>query len=279
METIKTLLNKASEYLNNRIENPRLEAELLLAHVFKFDRVKIYIEMEKPVVENEIVEYRKLISLRANGTPSAYLTGKKEFYSMSFKVGPEVLIPRPDTEHLVDFIKKNAGSDSRSVLDIGTGSGILIICIAKMFKPELLMASDISQEAIDLAQENARLILGEEHGINFVMSDIFSNINNKFDLIVSNPPYITEEEYMNLDSSVRDYEPRTALLAGKDGLSEYKKIFKDALSFLNPGGMLLLEISDTVSQGVKELAKESGFSRTEIHKDYSGHNRVFCCRA
>lgn len=278
MYTIKELLDKTAAYFSEQgIESARLEAQLLMGRVLGLERVQLFMDLQRPLQNEEVARFRELVVRRVNGEPAAYIAGKKSFYRWDFTVNPAVLIPRPDTEHLVEeALRRKPGA--RSILDIGTGSGCLAVSLALLLEPERCLAVDISAEALEVASGNGRRLFAEEGRgacpIEFVQSDLFEKVSGQFDLIVSNPPYITEAEYAGLDRGVRDFEPGIALTAGEDGLSVYRRLLAEVSGYLQPGGLLLLEISDTVSDGVTDAGTRSGLTPVEIVRDFAGHRRV-----
>ncbi len=274
LKTIRDLLAKTRNFLAGKdFSNPRLEAELLLSYVLSTDRVHLYMDIDMPLSQDEVDRYRAVVLQRVTGKPVSYITGEKEFYSLSFMVNESVLIPRPDSEHLIDVVK-NRYSKIDSMFDIGTGSGVLAITLKKLLSIKTVVAVDISEGALQVASTNCEKILGEKAVIDFRVSDLYASVSEKFDLIVSNPPYVTEFEYDALDNTVRNFEPKTALVGGADGCFFYDKIIQGGKEHLNNGGVIVFEISDTVALQVQELALVNGFERAEIIKDYADHQRV-----
>jgi release factor glutamine methyltransferase len=257
------------------IPNPRLDAELLLAHLLKCKRIDLYTAHEKKIPEKDLAKYKELIRRRAAREPLQYITGETEFWGLPIKVTPEVLIPRPETELLVEEALKVPGS--KLILDIGTGSGCIAVALAKNLSDARIVATDISKEAIETARENAGLH-GVADRIEFVLANIapwrvFEAEGRRFDLIVSNPPYIPSDEFPNLQPEVRDFEPRKALDGGLDGLEVIRRILEEAPGFLRPGGLLLLEIGEGEADLLQNLKTETlllqGFK-----KDYGGVERI-----
>jgi release factor glutamine methyltransferase len=281
--TILNTINWATECLRSRgIGNSRLDAELLLSHVLNIDRIGLYINYDKPLDNIELNEFKRLIERRVCKEPIFYILGYREFWSIKVKVDKRVLIPRPDTELLVEevlkIIKYNNDFDKNQVniLDIGTGSGVIAISLAKEINNSKISAVDISKDAIELALENAKTNFLDSNII-FYVGDLFSpfDIKSSFDIIVSNPPYISEEEWGDLPEDIRIYEPRIGLYGGKDGLYFLKKIISEAPLYLKDKGWLILEIGYNQGDKVKNMFNESGYFYTpEIIKDYGGFNRV-----
>jgi release factor glutamine methyltransferase len=278
---IKTLLETATDYLVEKgIENARLNAEVLLAHQLEVQRISLYLNFDQPLTEKEVSGYRFLIRRRLNHEPLQYITGTQEFWSLAFKVNPHVLIPRPETEILVDQALKLAESFHEAplhVLDLGTGSGIISVSMAKEVPEALIHATDISEEALVVARENA-----QEHGvlnrITFLKGDLFEPLMTEkpvFHLITSNPPYVCTHEIQGLFPEVALHEPRLALDGGKDGMNFLKKIICQAPRFLRPGGWLLLEMSPyQVENALFTLAETRLYQNETKIEDYSRRQRV-----
>lgn len=269
---IKDLLEWTTRYFTQKgIKQPRLETEILLARVLKKDRVYLYAHYDAPVNQNERDQFREWIKRRIQGEPVAYITGFKEFMSLELRVNPAVLIPRPDTEILVEEVINLAKFLPAKICDVGTGSGAIAVSLAYYLTNVQVFASDISFEALEIARENARLHKVE---IQFSQGDLLEPVKAAapFDIIVANLPYISESEYRSLDPGIINYEPTAALLASGDGLDIYRRLLPQAEALLNPGGYLVWEIGS--SQGEKALSMMQGFSEVEIIKDLAGHDRV-----
>jgi len=282
--TILELLNGSTNYLKgHQIENPRLNAELLLARSLNLSREELYIQLHGSLKEREKEALEKLVQRRISGEPLQYILEHQEFWSIDFKVDPRVLIPRPETELLVEqsllILSENSFKRVPSVLEIGTGSGAIAIALAKEVKIIFLIATDISQDALVLAKENAKSA-GVQHQIKFVNGDLFgplrpSKERKLFDLILSNPPYIIRPEIGSLAKEVRDYEPIIALDGGEDGLEFYRRLISQTPFYLREGGWLLLEIGQGQSLRVSKLMEEGGhFLNPECIPDLSGIERV-----
>jgi release factor glutamine methyltransferase len=284
--TIGKLLQWTSDYLKQHgSESPRLEAEVLLAHARGCKRVDLYTSFGEPADEALRTKFRALVKRRAEGVPFAYLVGKREFYSLDFRVTPDVLIPRPETEFLViallDLIKAApAGSEAIQIADVGTGSGIIALSVAKHALRVQATAIDVSPAALAIAKENADR-LGVSERIEFVESDLFAALpaGRTFDFIASNPPYITTEEFAALSPEVRDHEPQLSLVAGDNGMSVIERLLPQAAERLRPGGTLLLEISPMLQQRVESLvAADVRWELAPTTKDLAGHARVVRAR-
>lgn len=286
--TIKDLLEVTSNYLREKgVDSPRLSAEVLLAYQLKVDRVKLYLNFDQPLHEREIAVYRELIKRRLNREPIQYITGIQEFWSLDFAVNPQVLIPRPETELLVEQVislrdkKKLTKSENLRVLDLGTGSGVLAIVIAREFSRASVWASDISSEALALARINAKKH-GVEERIEFLHSDMWQGLIDSslvFDVIISNPPYIVSDHIFSLAPEVRDHEPKSALDGGEQGMHFIKEIIREAPKYLDTSGWILLEMDPEQTAIAMELMdKNDDYVEKHRIKDYSGHYRVVVAR-
>jgi len=257
--TIKALITWTTKYFAEKgIESPRLEAELLLAHVLKCKRIDLIVRYDEEPAEAERTQYRELVKRRAEHWPTAYLIGEREFFLLTFEVSPAVLIPRPDTETLLlAALEELKGRPSPRVLDLGTGSGCLAICIADKNPAATVMAVDLSPEALSIAAANA-IKHDVSSRIDFRLGDLFAPVAGEtFDVIVSNPPYVTASEIAMLAEEVREHEPRLALDGGPDGLAFYRRISAEIAKFLNPGGTLFVEIGMGQDAAVRKLLEEA----------------------
>ncbi len=281
--TVLGLLNKAGAYLKaRRVESPRASAEILLAHVLELERIALYVRYDQPVTAEELDRFREAVSRRAKGEPAAYIVGTKEFFGMPFSVNRDVLIPRPETEHLVEAALKRlqgpAGPEGRwkRVLDLGTGSGAIAIALAMHAEKASLFASDASFSALRLARQNAkRHGLGDR--IRFICGKWFSPFRGTgcaFDVILSNPPYVPGDSIPGLQPEI-GYEPRQALDGGPDGLDALRRILLEAFAFMAPGGVLLMEIGFDQKSALEALIEKTGrYKNPFFIKDYSGLYRV-----
>lgn len=257
--TIGRLLAWTTDYLERHgSESPRLDAEVLLATAKGCRRIDLYTAFEEVASDEVRAKFRAMVRERAEGTPVAYLVGRREFFSLSFRVTPAVLIPRPETEDLVvrmlDLAKEFPSECPLRVCDVGTGSGILAICAAKHLPRAEITAVDISNEALQVAEDNARR-LGFSDRIRFVQSDLMEALSpqDPFHLICSNPPYVSEEEFTRLPRDVRDHEPYQALVAGPRGTEVIARLVPQAAERLVPGGWLLVEISPMIREEVAAI--------------------------
>jgi len=287
---ILKLINWTKSYFENKsIESARLEAEILLAHVLQCKRIDLYTSFSRILTEDELSRFRELVKRRAAGCPVQYITGKTDFFSTELAVREGVLIPRPETEVLVDeAIKILAASaqrrdSERLLLDLGTGSGNIPVAILKHVPMLKVYATDISDAAIDLAAENAAKYAFSKY-ITFLCGGLFEpltglNLEGKFDMIVSNPPYVSPEEYETLSPTVRDFEPPEALVAQDGGLFFHKKIIESADKYLRPKAFLLIECGATQAPALQSILREAGtYDSIEAMKDYSGILRVVKAR-
>jgi release factor glutamine methyltransferase len=264
------------------LASPRLDAEVLLAETQGVDRVGLYTHFDQPVQAAELVRFRQFIQRRLRREPVAYITGKREFWSLTFEVNPDVLIPRPETEILVAEALKLMPPTSppgliRHLLEIGTGSGAIVTALAKEIPSAQFVATDLSSKAIAVARGNA-LRHGLHERIRFLQGDLFSPLEEewKFDLLVTNPPYIPQEALPSLAPEIREFEPRTAWDGGKDGLDFIRRLFQGAVKFLQPQGWLLIEIGAGQDEAVWRIAERTqGLKDLAFVPDLAGIQRVF----
>ncbi len=273
---IKGLLEWTTRYfLDKGVDSARLEAEVLLAHVLKQERVYLYANFDSPVNNLERKHFRDLIKRRVQGEPSAYITGCKEFMSLKFHVNPTVLIPRPDTEMMIERILELYTGQAIDLCDVGTGSGAIAISLAHYLPSARVAATDISEQALATARINAA-----EMGvaIDFRQGDLLAPlaIHPPFDLITANLPYIPQDEYITLDQEVKEFEPVDALMAPGDGLDIYRRFLPQALEKMKQGGYLFIEIA--YNQGKKALEMAHSFVDVEIIKDMAGRDRILKAR-
>ncbi|WHE07015.1 peptide chain release factor N(5)-glutamine methyltransferase [Thermoanaerobacterium thermosaccharolyticum] len=265
-------VNFGTKYLKAHVSEPRLEAEGLLSFTLEVSKEYLLINRDKEITDDSFNKYMEFLDLRKSGMPYQYIVGKKHFMGLIFNVSPSVLIPRNDTEILVEEVLKRLKSGD-TVLDIGTGSGAIAVSIAK-YKDVKVYAVDISDEALEVAKGNAC-----ENGVSdkviFIKSDLFSSIPKdiKFDLIVSNPPYIRSNEINELQEEVKR-EPKIALDGGEDGLTFYRKIVKDSVNYIKFGGIIAFEVGFDQGWDVKDILVDGGYSDIEVVKDLQGIDRV-----
>lgn len=274
--TIAAILTWTKQYFSEKgVDNPRLDAEVLLSHVLGKDRLYLYVNFDQPLSPTELEAFRAAVKQRAMRMPVAYITGSKEFMGLDFSVSPAVLIPRPDTEILVEAaLTRLSKIEYPQVLDIGTGSGAIIISVLSNLPSTQGTAVDISKEALAVAADNAKRN-GVTSRLNLQQGDLFSPVQGqRFDAILSNPPYIPVADIEGLEPEVRR-EPSLALAGGKDGLDYYRRIVKEGPEYLKQGGFIALEVGAGQAEAVARLADEQGrMTAVDIIKDYSGIDRV-----
>jgi len=275
--TIETVLAWATEDFRSRhLDSPRLDAELLLVHALGATRVEIIIDSKRPLAGVELGRFRALVRRRRAHEPIAYIVGSREFYGRNFRVDRRVLIPRPDTETLVEVAlgRTRALSLCMRALDLCTGSGCVAITLGRERPTAPITATDVSEDAIAVARDNG-LRLGA-YNVAFRVGDLFAPIDNlqHFDLITANPPYIPSTEIDGLASDIRDHEPRLALDGGPEGLDLLRRIITGAPAHLSEGGVLAVEVADGQAARVVELFREAGLSDIEVRRDYARVERV-----
>jgi release factor glutamine methyltransferase len=284
--TIQKLLNWVTEYLGAKgIESPRLSAELLLSHVLGLKRIELYTQYDKQVPQQQLDQLHELVKRAGLHEPVAYLTGKTEFYSIELDITADCMIPRPETELLVqraiEFLRTRSGV--QYICDLCSGSGCIAVAIAKNFHDAHIIATDVSDAALAVAARNVEKHRLTEQ-VRLLCGDLFEPVIreldvNQFDLIVCNPPYVSTAEYEKLDKNVKDYEPQFALLAGEDGMDIYRRIVEKADNFLKPGAALMLEIGYAQGPAARELLEQTGaFTDITIEKDVHDNDRIITAR-
>lgn len=277
--TILKILDWTKQYFADKgLESPRLDAEVLLCEVLQCQRIKLYVDFERPLTNEELATYKSYVQRRAQHEPLAYILGHREFMRNDFKVTPATLVPRPETELLVESVTRAAKlmqpDGAVKILDIGTGSGAIIVSLLDYLPQAKGVGTDISVDALVVAKENAEAI-GVKERCGFVRSDVFSRLplDKKFDIIVSNPPYIPVADIATLAKDVQK-EPRGALDGGKDGLDFYRKIIAEAKEHLASEGLLAFEVGINQGETVAKLCEAAGFPATGIRKDYAAIDRM-----
>jgi release factor glutamine methyltransferase len=275
------LLRGAQALRYTGIENHRLDAEVLLRHVLNMEKEQLYVNGDAPISAGQEAEFRGLLLRRSRREPVAYITGHKEFWSLDFFVTPAVLVPRPETELLVEvalqYVTQLASGSPVKVLDVGAGCGAISVCLAKEQAAMEIVAVDISALALDVARVNAG-----RHGvvdrIRFLAGDLFAPVEplpETFDLIVSNPPYIRTGELSMLAPEIREWEPTIALDGGVDGIDSYRRIIGEGQRHLTTGGFIVLEIGADMASAVADLFSRSGcYGPASVYQDYAGKDRV-----
>lgn len=277
MKTILETIRLAEGYLSDKgIPNPRLEAERLIADVFNLNRIDLYMQFDRPIEEEELEKCRQALKRRGNREPSQYISGKIHFAGLKLIVNPSVLIPRQETEILVEKISESLSRmplEGKIMLDMCTGSGCIGLALKKRF-PELnVFLTDISSEALLVASKNAESNACE---VTVLEGDLFEPFKGQScDFFVCNPPYISEKEFQCLDPEVRMFEPKKALVGGVMGTEFYKRLARELPSYLKPSGKAWMEIGHQQGDHVKSIFESSNWTHMAIEKDWSGHDRFF----
>ncbi len=276
--TVMEAIRLSREYLSKKgISEARANAELLLADILQCKRLDLYLMFDRPLSESEIERYRSYLIKRSNFEPLQYIIGKVNFFGMEFKVTKDVLIPRPETEILIEEILKTlkGKKGSLKILDIGTGSGNIAITLKKHLTEAYVLGIDVSPKALEIAGENAEL--NSVTGVDFKVADIFQDEIfelGKFDAVVSNPPYVAKEKIAALQKEIKDYEPIVALTDNADGYSFFRRIIKLSKQLLSEKGFLFFEVSENQGEYVRSLMNAGGFSNAEVIKDFNGMERI-----
>ena len=286
---LRDTLNSATNRLTaEHVPSPRMNAELLLMFTLGCDRAFLYAHPEHELPATELTRYDEVLTQRVQGVPAQYITGHQEFWGMDLIVTPAVLIPRPETEHVIEIVLKlandprgNARPPSKNpsllrIIDVGTGSGCIALALAKELPLADIHATDISPDALEIAEANAARHQLESR-ISFHDTDLLQDIeSNAFDFVVSNPPYVGESEEDSVQLEVRKFEPRSAVFAGHTGLEVVERLIPQAQAALKPGGWLVMEISGTIAEGVQHLL--AGWNCVQVTKDLQGIPRVVWAR-
>ncbi len=273
---VRDIINKAQNTLEAAgIADSQVDSWLLAEFVFGITRAKYYANMQMTVDGKSAEKYNELVNQRAGHIPLQHLVGTQEFMGLTFKVNENVLIPRQDTELLVENVADCLGNGERTVLDMCTGSGCIAVSIDRLSKDSKVTAVDISEKALEVAQENNRF---NNANVTFIQSDLFTNVIGRYDIIVSNPPYIRTDEIPKLMEEVKSHEPVMALDGMEDGLYFYKKICNEASDYLNDNGKIFFEIGYDQGDDVSEILRQNRFCNIEVLKDLSGNDRVVIAR-
>lgn len=277
--TILKVIQWTTDYFRRKgLEQPRSDAEVLLAHTLGLRRVDLYLRHDQPLKPEELARYRALIQRRAAREPTQYITGRQEFWSLELEVSPAVLIPRPETERLVELALEAFPDETLRALDVGTGSGAIAIALAKERPRWRIVACDISPDALHVARRNAhRHVVA--HRMDFVRCDLTSPFRETpapFRLICANPPYIGDAEWAGLAPEITRYEPREALLGGgHDGIAVPARLLREAFPLLQPGGLLLMEIGAGQALALHRVAESlPEVASVTVHRDYGGRERI-----
>jgi len=280
--TVRELMKSAIDHLQRKgFEEARLNVELLLSHVLNLQRIQLYLSFDKPLTAEELKRFRQAYERRLKREPVQYIIGSANFMGLQFCVDPHVLIPRPETETLIEQLillcQRYPGDQPIGLLDIGTGSGNIAVSAAKYIKQVHVTSIDISVEALNLARQNARAH-GVDARVNFILADIFDSsleiFHKPHDLVVSNPPYVSLDEWEQLQTEVREFEPSLAVTDGKDGFQFYREIASLLPAILHPGGSIALEVGYGQAEKVAQLLQTSGMQDLHIANDLQGIQRV-----
>ena len=275
MLTVLEIIKRTTDFLEKRgVESARLNAELLIGHALALKRMQLYLQFERPLTEAELEKIRPLVKRRGNREPLQYILGETEFSGLKLKVDRRALIPRPETEFLIELVTKQLAVEPATILDLGTGSGAIALALAKIYPGATVTAVDKSADALALARENAEAC-GLAERVRFVLADWYSGLatEERFPLIVANPPYLSDEETRAAPPEVKDFEPVMALSAGPNGETALEQIINGARSHLAAGGLLACETGIAPHASLLELAARAGFTRAESRCDLTGRNR------
>ena len=275
MLTVLEIIKRTTEFLARRdVEAPRLNAELVVGHALGLPRMQLYLQFERPLTEAELAKIRPLVKRRGSREPVQYIVGETDFHGLKLKVDRRALIPRPETERLVELVTQRLTSAPAHILDLGTGSGALALALARAYPQAAVTAVDNSPEALTLAEENAGAC-GLVPQVRLLLSDWFAALaaGEQFDLVVANPPYLSDEETAAAPPEVKDFEPAAALSAGADSAAHLERIIRRAPAYLLPGGLLACETGITQHARLTAVAAEAGFARTESRRDLTGRDR------
>ncbi len=274
------ILRKTTDFLQAKgVENARLDAEVLVAHALKLRRMDLYLQFERLLTEPELAAIRPLVKRRSQREPLQHILGETDFFDLKLKTDRRGLIPRPETEQLLELVTNAFASAPSRILDLGTGTGAIALALAKFWPESAVVAVDRSADALNLARENAAS-LGFADRVRFVESDWFAALAGEppFALIVSNPPYLTAAEVAEAEPEVRDHDPVTALVAARDGRADLEAIIGGAPAFLAPGGLLALETGIAQHEALTTFAQSIGYAAVESKRDLSDRDRFLLLR-
>ncbi|NGX59238.1 MAG: Release factor glutamine methyltransferase [Chlamydiae bacterium] len=270
MKDCKTILQLSIEFLTkHKIARPRLVTETLLAHFLQKKRIELYMHFDRPLVEEELIPFRKALKRAISGEPIEYILGEVDFFDVKIKVTPDVLIPRQETEILLDLICKRLDGSERRALDLCSGSGCLAVGLKKTFPEMEVVGVDLCEKALAVARQNGP-------DITWLKGDLTAPVaSQKFDLVLCNPPYVTEDEYGKLEESVRMFEPKMALVSGSSGLEFYERLASDLPPILAPGAKVFFEIGTGLGAAVTKIFSGGPWEDLKVEKDWAGHDRFF----
>jgi release factor glutamine methyltransferase len=275
MLTVLEIIKRTTDFFEKRgVESSRLNAELLIGHTLGLKRMALYLQFERPLTEPELEKIRPLVKRRGNREPLQYVLGETEFSGLKLKVDRRALIPRPETERFIELLTERLTVPPARILDLGTGSGAIALALAKAWPEAAVTAVDLSEEALALARENAEAC-GLASRVRLLAGDWFSGLaaGERFELIVANPPYLSDEETRAAQPEVKDFEPTMALSAGSNGAAALEVIISGARAHLAPGGLLACETGITQHRQLLALAAQAGYDHTESRRDLTGRDR------
>ena len=274
METLLNILQKTASYFQKHgVESPKLDAELIIAHVLECNRMQLYLDFERPMDEETLSKIRPLIKRRASREPVQYILGTESFMEFELKVDRRALIPRPETEELIERIVSECDKDSISkIIDLGTGFGAIACALARHFMNASVIASDYSQDALSLAKENIQS-LGLRERIELIHSSWFEKVDGSFDLIVSNPPYLSVSELENVAVELREHEPLSALSSGQTGLEAIQILLANAPIYLSENGVMYLEVGADQKTAIEDIVRKYPELTGEVLPDLNGRDR------
>jgi len=273
---LEVLQSTTAYFTRHEIENPRLNAEQLLAHTLRLSRMDLYLEFERNLAENELGPLRDLVKRRGQGEPLQYLLGTVEFCGHTFAIDKRAMVPRPETEELAELLQSRIENRESKIIDVGTGSGVIALSLAAKFPEAEIYAIDISEDALSLARENAAQLRLSER-VRFQKTDLLENLPERFDLIVANLPYISMNDRHLLAREVL-HDPEVALFGGPSGDELARRLIEQAPTHLKPGGLLALEIGLGHAEGLSDFLRQKNYHDIELKKDYSGISRFLLAR-
>lgn len=270
MKTVITVLKLASDFLSKKgIKKSRLVADTLLAHYLKIKRIELYLQFDRPLEEEELLQFREGIKRASTHEPVDYILGELDFFGCRIKVGPGVLVPRPETEILFEHIDRCLEGSEKKALDLCTGSGCIAVALKTRHPNFEVFAVDLSPDALKIARTNHK-------EVNWLEGDLTAPVKGEmFDLVVCNPPYIKASEYRKLDLNIRQFEPKMALVAGESGLEFYKRLAFELPPILNSGSKVFFEIGSGQGESVKKIFSNKIWKNHEVFSDWAGHDRFF----
>ena len=275
--TLLEVLQRSTDYLKKHdVDNSRLNAEHLMAHVLKRTRMELYLEFERPLSETELAPLRELVRRRGEGEPLQHLLGTVEFCGRTFLCDKRAMVPRPETEELVELLKSQIPNPKSQILDVGTGSGVIALSVAKHFPEAEIVATDVSDDALELARENAER-LGLSERVRFLKANLLNDVEGTFDVIVANLPYISTQDRQSLAREVL-HDPEVALFAGQRGDELMSELIEQAPPHLKAGGLLAMEIGIGQAASLSDLLREKKYHDIEAKNDYSGVSRFLFAR-